>query len=92
VRKEIYTYKAPWTTYALGWSHKDPSSRFRLAVGSFKEEYSNQVSYSSSLYICVCLCVYSLHSTISIIKKDTPTRSSVDILSCLFLKPLLLWS
>ena len=31
------------TTYALGWSHKDPQNKFRLAVGSFKEEYSNQV-------------------------------------------------
>ncbi|CAE7532128.1 wdr68, partial [Symbiodinium microadriaticum] len=42
-RKEIYTYVAPWTTYALGWSRRGTENDFRLAVGSFKEEYSNQL-------------------------------------------------
>jgi WD repeat-containing protein 68 len=41
-RKEIYTYEAPWTTYAMGWCRR-ADGRFRMAVGSFKEEYSNQV-------------------------------------------------
>ena len=39
-RKEIYTYEAPWTTYALSWNRvRDADHQFRLAVGSFKEEY-----------------------------------------------------
>jgi WD repeat-containing protein 68 len=43
-RKEIYTYDAPWTVQAMAWSHKlDPDSQFRLALGSFVEEYSNCV-------------------------------------------------
>lgn len=42
-KKEIYTYEAPWTTYALAWSRRGTNQKFKLAVGSFKEEYSNQV-------------------------------------------------
>mmetsp|Transcript_10847 Transcript_10847/g.11269 ORF Transcript_10847/g.11269 Transcript_10847/m.11269 type:complete len:333 (+) Transcript_10847:27-1025(+) len=42
-KKEIYTYTAPWTTYALGWSRRGNDNQLRLAVGSFKEEYANQV-------------------------------------------------
>lgn len=46
--KEIYTYTAPWTTYALAFSRKGKDNNgneehLRLAVGSFKEEYSNQI-------------------------------------------------
>eukprot|EP00586_Coscinodiscus_wailesii_P006935 CAMPEP_0172492164 /NCGR_PEP_ID=MMETSP1066-20121228/23205_1 /TAXON_ID=671091 /ORGANISM="Coscinodiscus wailesii, Strain CCMP2513" /LENGTH=387 /DNA_ID=CAMNT_0013261623 /DNA_START=33 /DNA_END=1196 /DNA_ORIENTATION=- len=42
--KEIYTYKAPWTVFALSWSHRpDPTSQFRLAIGSYVEQYSNCV-------------------------------------------------
>lgn len=41
-KKEIYTYEAPWTTYAMGWCRR-PDGRFRMAIGSYKEEYSNQV-------------------------------------------------
>ncbi|KJE92746.1 WD-repeat protein GhTTG1 [Capsaspora owczarzaki ATCC 30864] len=40
-RKEVYTYKAPWSVYTLNWSNRQ---RYRLAVGSFLEEYSNQVT------------------------------------------------
>ena len=48
-RKEIYTYKAPWTVYAMSWSRRSPSpssssSPFRLAIGSYIEQYSNVVS------------------------------------------------
>lgn len=44
-RKEIYTYDAPWTTYSLSWCRATSQrEQFRLAVGSFKEEYSNQIS------------------------------------------------
>ena len=41
-RKEIYTYEAPWTAYAMGWCRR-ADGKFRMAVGSYKEEYSNQV-------------------------------------------------
>lgn len=43
-RKEIYTYKAPWTVFSLAWSHRlDPDSQFRLAIGSYVEQYNNTV-------------------------------------------------
>lgn len=41
-RKEIYKYSAPWTLYSMNWSVR-PDKRFRLAVGSFVEEYNNKV-------------------------------------------------
>mmetsp|Transcript_6134 Transcript_6134/g.18888 ORF Transcript_6134/g.18888 Transcript_6134/m.18888 type:complete len:156 (+) Transcript_6134:98-565(+) len=41
-RKEIYTYTAPWLLYGMNWSVR-ADQRFRLAVGSFEEEYSNSV-------------------------------------------------
>ena len=56
-RKEIYTYEAPWQIYAMGWCQRsDPGDRYRLAVGSFTEEYNNkvQVSCTSFDYIAVC--------------------------------------
>ena len=43
-RKEIYKYEAPWTVYSMNWSVR-PDKRFRLALGSFMEEYNNKVSY-----------------------------------------------
>lgn len=43
-KKEIYTYEAPWLLYGMGWSvRRSPKSDFRLACGSFLEEYSNKV-------------------------------------------------
>uniref|UniRef100_A0A6U2BML3 Uncharacterized protein n=1 Tax=Hemiselmis andersenii TaxID=464988 RepID=A0A6U2BML3_HEMAN len=41
-KKEIYTYEAPWEIYGMSWSMR-PDHRFRLAIGSFIEEYSNKV-------------------------------------------------
>ena len=41
-RKEIYKYEAPWTLYSLSWSVRQ-DKRFRLALGSFIEEYNNKV-------------------------------------------------
>ena len=41
-KKEIYTYEAPWLIYGMNWSTR-PSPKFRLAVGSFIEDYKNQV-------------------------------------------------
>ncbi|CAB02116.2 WD_REPEATS_REGION domain-containing protein [Caenorhabditis elegans] len=43
-RKEIYAYNAPFTLFSHGWSAAtDPSRKFRLAVSSFIEEYSNKI-------------------------------------------------
>lgn len=41
-RKEIYKYIAPWPLYSMNWSVR-PDKRFRLALGSFVEEYNNKV-------------------------------------------------
>eukprot|EP01038_Epipyxis_sp_PR26KG_P009529 gene9529-12836_t len=41
-RKEIYTYKCPWTAYTMAWCRR-PETRFKLAVGSYLEEYSNKL-------------------------------------------------
>ena len=41
-RKEIYKYTAQWPIYAMNWSVR-PDKRFRLALGSFVEEYNNKV-------------------------------------------------
>ena len=42
-RKEIYSYTAPWTTYAMAWCRRpDDNGRFKIAVGSYIEEYTNQ--------------------------------------------------
>lgn len=41
-RKEIYKYEAPWTVYSMNWSIRS-DKRFRLALGSFIEEYNNKV-------------------------------------------------
>jgi WD repeat-containing protein 68 len=41
-KKEIYTHEAPFTVYAMAWCRR-PGEKFRMAIGSYKEEYSNQV-------------------------------------------------
>ena len=38
-KKEIYTYEAPWLVYGMNWSVRRGKSEFRLAIGSFLEEY-----------------------------------------------------
>lgn len=45
-RKEIYKYVAPWPLYSMNWSVR-PDKRFRLALGSFVEEYNNKVQIVS---------------------------------------------
>jgi WD repeat-containing protein 68 len=40
--KEIFTYQAPWPIYAAAWSSR-PDKPFRLAIGSFLEDYTNRV-------------------------------------------------
>lgn len=53
-RKEIYRYEAPWMVYAMNWSIR-PDKRFRLALGSFVEEYNNKVRLG-----CEDLAVHAL--------------------------------
>lgn len=53
-RKEIYKYDAPWTIYGMNWSVR-PDKRFRLALGSFVEEYNNKVGLSDQARICRCV-------------------------------------
>lgn len=45
-RKEIYTYETPWMIYAMAWSNRR-DKKFRLALGSFMEEYNNKVEIVS---------------------------------------------
>jgi WD repeat-containing protein 68 len=40
-KKEIYTYQAPWLIYGMNWSVR-PDKKFRLALGSFLEDYTNK--------------------------------------------------
>ena len=49
-RKEIYKYEAPWTVFSMNWSVR-PDKRFRLALGSFVEEYNNKVQVITKLII-----------------------------------------
>lgn len=43
-RKEIYKYEAPWEVYSMNWSVRR-DKKFRLALGSFIEEYTNKVDH-----------------------------------------------
>jgi len=43
VKKEIYSYKAPWQIYGLSWSYR-ADKKYRIALGSFTEDYKNKVS------------------------------------------------
>lgn len=47
-RKEIYKYVAPWPLYSMNWSVR-PDKRFRLALGSFVEEYNNKVKLKNRI-------------------------------------------
>ena len=51
-RKEIYKYEAPWTVYSMNWSIR-PDKRFRLALGSFVEEYNNKVCRRGDLALLI---------------------------------------
>lgn len=41
-KKEIYTYEAPWLIYSMNWSVR-ADRKFRLAIGSFVEDFSNKI-------------------------------------------------
>eukprot|EP00808_Paulinella_micropora_P017474 g11625.t1 len=42
-QQEIFSYEAPWLVYGLNWSVRKDKP-FRLAVGSFIEDYNNKVN------------------------------------------------
>ncbi|XP_051825142.1 DDB1- and CUL4-associated factor 7-like [Antechinus flavipes] len=44
--RKTYKYEAPWTVYAMNWSVR-ADQPFRLAIGSFVEEYGNSVQLVS---------------------------------------------
>ena len=48
--KELYTYKASWQTHSLGFSnrHHAPRHDFRVAVGSYIEDYANRIHVRAS--------------------------------------------
>jgi len=86
-RKEIYTYKAPWTVFSMAWSHRpDPSSQFRLAIGSYVEQYSNSVSVikknpeSSQLYQA-CEFDHPYPCTKILWSPDAGSQGSKDLLA-----------
>ena len=51
-KKEIYKYTAPWSVYAMNWSLR-PDKKFRLALGSFIEDYSNKVGRIARTHVLV---------------------------------------
>ena len=83
-RKEIYKYNAPWIVYGMNWSVR-PDKRFRLALGSFIEEYSNKVytvnKFYSWLITCFCIRLAGWHSVGRIF--SVFAKSAVSILMVL---------
>lgn len=57
-KKEIYKYIAPWTVYGMNWSVRQ-DKRFRLAVGSFIEDYKNKVEIIV-LSVYIILSIYMI--------------------------------
>ena len=76
-RKEIYKYEAPWTVFSMNWSVR-PDKRFRLALGSFVEEYNNKVQVQA-----VELPIITFKDFFSILYNDLTSRL------CLWTKKLL---
>ncbi len=60
-RKEIYRYQAPWPIFSMNWS-VTPTKRFRLAIGSFIEEYNNKVRLPLTFVIPFFLVLAQFHT------------------------------
>lgn len=58
----IYKYEAPWTIYGMHWSVR-PDQKFRLALGSFIEEYNNKVQIVSLDEVDDDYCEFRLRCT-----------------------------
>ena len=78
-RKEIYKYEAPWTVYSMNWSVR-PDKRFRLALGSFVEEYNNKVIH--------CQTKLQLLSTYYGEHASNQSSSSFNLVSTDFILPV----
>ena len=63
-RKEIYKYQTPWTVYAMNWSVRQ-DMRFRIAAGSFLEDYSNKVTVGDIDVASVCNTVGAINRNTS---------------------------
>ena len=50
-KPELFGYEAPWNIYAMAWSQRKDKP-FRLAVGSFIEEYKNKARLFFVNYRC----------------------------------------
>ena len=57
-KKEIYTYPAPWLIYGMAWSVR-PDQKFRLAVGSFLEDYTNKGVNDTQFYLSILTVIFS---------------------------------
>lgn len=79
-KQEIYTYECPWTCYALAWSN-NKSEPYRLAVGSFIEEYSNKVQVRyAPLRETKSSMTYRVHDTrTQIVELDIERNELVNI-------------
>ncbi|KAJ1549841.1 ddb1 and cul4 associated factor 7, partial [Nowakowskiella sp. JEL0078] len=64
---EVYSYAAPWPVYALHWSLVPGS--FRIAFGSFFEEYANKV-----LFAVCSVCLIFLFSRRASYVNDRPVN------------------
>ena len=65
---EIYTYEAPWDTYSLGWSVRY-NHPYRLAVGSFIQEYSNKVEIIQLNEVCLFVARLRQHQHLLLERK-----------------------
>ena len=73
-RKEIYRYTAPWTVFGMNWSMRQ-DKRFRLAIGSFIEDYCNKVSAPSYNTRSTRVFVYSIGTGDSTERGEWSVRS-----------------
>jgi hypothetical protein len=70
----IHTYEAPWRLYGMYWSNRR-ETRFRLAIGSFIEDYPNKVTYTHTpLSSHTYQVLLSLSLSLSLSKPRTSTR------------------
>ena len=77
-RKEIYKYDAPFTLYAMSWSNR-PDKKYRLALGSFIEEYSNKVLSVLFILIFKSIVTKCINTTTIIMVKNSNLFASLLI-------------
>jgi hypothetical protein len=79
-KKEIYSYEAPWLVYGMNWSVRDdPKSRFRLAIGSFVEEYNNQVEVGRLSLNPPPVLAITMHFPNALYRSSSLTRRLMDL-------------